>query len=74
MHNRCMLNACGIRFQNKTAIIQGFGNVGSYAAKYLHGEGVKIIGVLEVDCNLSNPDGIDPEVPSARDLTTQHSV
>ncbi|CAH2981921.1 unnamed protein product [Chilo suppressalis] len=48
-------------YQGKTAIIQGFGNVGSYAAKYLHGEGVKIIGVLEYDCNLTNPDGIDPE-------------
>ncbi|XP_028166449.1 glutamate dehydrogenase, mitochondrial-like isoform X2 [Ostrinia furnacalis] len=48
-------------FENKTAIIQGFGNVGSYAAIYLHGKGVKIIGVLEFDCNLHNPDGIDPK-------------
>ncbi|KAL4703025.1 hypothetical protein ACJJTC_019243 [Scirpophaga incertulas] len=47
-------------FEGKTAIIQGFGNVGSYAARYLHEHGVKIIGVLEVDVNLTNPEGIDP--------------
>lgn len=45
--------------QNKTAIIQGFGNVGSYAAVYLQRSGVKVIGVCEYDCNLTNKDGID---------------
>lgn len=48
--------------QNKTALIQGFGNVGSYAAIYLQEQGVKIIGVLEYDCNLKNPDGINTKV------------
>ncbi|XP_053605324.1 glutamate dehydrogenase, mitochondrial-like [Plodia interpunctella] len=45
-------------FNGKTAIVQGFGNVGSYAAIYLEKHGVKIIGVVEFDCNLHNPDGI----------------
>ncbi|XP_059061497.1 glutamate dehydrogenase, mitochondrial-like [Achroia grisella] len=45
-------------FKGKTAIIQGFGNVGSYAAMYLEQHGVKIIGVLEFDCNLGSSDGI----------------
>ncbi|XP_073953093.1 glutamate dehydrogenase, mitochondrial-like isoform X2 [Choristoneura fumiferana] len=47
-------------FKDKTAIVQGFGNVGSYAAIYLHQQGVKIIGVVEVDCNLEKREGIDP--------------
>ncbi|XP_049871068.1 glutamate dehydrogenase, mitochondrial-like [Pectinophora gossypiella] len=46
-------------FKNKTAVVEGFGNVGSYAAVYLQQEGVKIIGVLEYDCTLCNNDGID---------------
>ncbi|CAH0716631.1 unnamed protein product, partial [Brenthis ino] len=46
-------------FKDKTAIIQGFGNVGSYTAIYLEEHGVKVIGVLESDCNLKNPDGIN---------------
>ncbi|KOB74114.1 Glutamate dehydrogenase, partial [Operophtera brumata] len=32
----------------KTAMIQGFGKVGTYAAIYLHKYGVKIIGILDV--------------------------
>ncbi|CAG4987704.1 unnamed protein product, partial [Parnassius apollo] len=46
-------------FKNKTAIIQGYGNVGSYAAIYLQQSGVKVTTVLERDCNLKNDDGID---------------
>ncbi|XP_075975955.1 glutamate dehydrogenase, mitochondrial-like [Anticarsia gemmatalis] len=45
--------------KGKTAIIQGFGNVGSYAAIHLMKRGVKIIGVLEHGVNIANPDGID---------------
>ncbi|CAB3227479.1 unnamed protein product [Arctia plantaginis] len=45
----------------KTAIIQGFGNVGAYAALYLQKKGVKIIGVLEFGVNLKNPEGIQSQ-------------
>ncbi len=41
----------------KTAIIQGWGNVASAAAFYLAQEGVKIIGILDKDGGLLNPDG-----------------
>ena len=40
-------------------IIQGFGNVGSNAARLLMERGYKIIGVAEFDGGLSNPNGID---------------
>jgi glutamate dehydrogenase (NAD(P)+) len=42
-----------------SVIIQGFGNVGSNAAKLLWDKGYKIIGIGEFDGALYNPDGID---------------
>jgi len=46
----------------KTVVIQGFGNVGYYASKFLSEEdGVKIIGVGEWDCVVSNPNGLNIE-------------
>lgn len=55
-------NLCGLMpgLKNKTAIVEGFGNVGSYAAIYLYKNGVKIIGVVEFDTSLENKDGINP--------------
>ena len=40
-------------------MIQGFGNVGSYAAKFLHEYGCKIIAVSDVIGGLFDPDGLD---------------
>ena len=40
-------------------IIQGFGNVGSNAAKLMSDKGYKIIGIAEFDGGLFNPNGID---------------
>lgn len=51
-------------WQDKTVICQGFGNVGSFACKYVVGAGAKLIGVEEFDCSLVNQDGIDPNVGS----------
>ncbi len=42
-----------------TVVIQGFGNVGSWAARTLHGYGCKVIAVSDADGALYNPDGID---------------
>jgi len=42
-----------------SVIIQGFGNVGSNAAKLLWDKGYKIIGIGEYDGALYNPDGLD---------------
>ena len=45
---------------DKTYIIQGFGNTGSYIAKFLsEKENAKIIGVVEKDGATYNPDGLD---------------
>ncbi len=49
----------GRRREETRVIVQGFGNVGSYAAKLLHEEGYKIIGIAELGGGLYNPRGID---------------
>ncbi|MCK9503334.1 MAG: response regulator [Porticoccaceae bacterium] len=41
-----------------TAVIQGFGNVGSYTARFLADAGAKIIGVSDVSTGLYNPQGL----------------
>ena len=48
-----------IELKNSKVIIQGFGNVGSYAAKFLHEYGCKIIAVSDVTGGLYDPEGLD---------------
>jgi glutamate dehydrogenase (NAD(P)+) len=45
--------------ESTRVIIQGFGNVGSNAAKLMADAGYKIIGIAEYDGGLFNPHGID---------------
>ena len=45
----------------KTAIVQGFGNVGSAAAYYLTKLGVKVVGIIDRDGGLINKDGFSME-------------
>jgi glutamate dehydrogenase (NAD(P)+) len=49
----------GLRPESTRVIIQGFGNVGSNAAKLMHEAGYKIIGIIEVDGAIFNKKGID---------------
>jgi glutamate dehydrogenase/leucine dehydrogenase len=44
---------------NCTAIVQGFGNGGQWAALDLAALGVKVLAVSDTSCCLSNPDGLD---------------
>lgn len=53
------LKYLGMDVQGCRVIIQGFGNVGSNAARLLQEEGFKIIGIAEKDGGLYNPQGID---------------
>jgi glutamate dehydrogenase (NAD(P)+) len=43
----------------KTVIVQGLGNVGFHAAKYLSEGGAKIIGIAEYNGGIYNEEGID---------------
>ena len=46
-----------------TYAVQGFGNVGSWAARLLKAHGAKMVAVEDVTGAIANPDGIDPDVP-----------
>lgn len=48
-----------INLKGAKVVIQGFGNVGSYAAKFLHEYGCKIIGVSDISGGLYDPEGFD---------------
>jgi len=47
--------------KDKTFIIQGLGNVGFYASKFLIQSGAKLIGVVEYNSAVYNENGIDPD-------------
>ena len=49
----------GLNRESTRVIVQGFGNVGSNAAKLMAEAGYKIIGILEVDGGLYNKSGLD---------------
>src|SRR5437868_11049915 len=51
----------GLNRESTRVIIQGFGNVGSNAAKLMAEAGYQIIGIAEVDGGLYNKNGIDLE-------------
>jgi glutamate dehydrogenase (NAD(P)+) len=48
-----------LRLQELTAAVQGFGNVGSYLAKFLAEEGATVIGISDSRVGLHNPNGLD---------------
>jgi glutamate dehydrogenase (NAD(P)+) len=53
------LKYVGIQRDGCRVVIQGFGNVGSNAARLMQERGYKVIGIAEYDGGLSNPGGID---------------
>ncbi len=48
----------GLNLKQCTAIVQGFGNVGSNAAKFLDEMGVRVIGVSDVNTGIYNESGL----------------
>ncbi|NOC81936.1 Glu/Leu/Phe/Val dehydrogenase [Ruegeria sp. HKCCD6428] len=50
------------KLDGKRVVVQGLGNVGYHAAKFLSEEdGSRVVGIIEWDGALYNPDGIDVE-------------
>jgi glutamate dehydrogenase (NAD(P)+) len=66
------LHKLGIPLSQTSAIVQGFGNVGSYTAKTLSSYGVKITGISDASGALWNAGGID--VAALRAYVAQHGV
>lgn len=55
-------------FSDKRVIVQGFGNVGYHAAKFLSEAGASVIGIIEWDGAVVNPKGLDIEALNAHRL------
>lgn len=47
--------------KGKTFIVQGFGNVGYWAAKFFVEEGAILVGVAEADGSFFSAEGINPD-------------
>ena len=60
-----LLRRKDLKLAGQTVAIQGFGNVGSYVAKFLHESGAKILGVSDMTGGVWNPEGIN--IPALAD-------
>ena len=62
----CTLDAMerlGMKPEEQTVVVQGFGNVGSFYALFMQQEGAKVIAISDSGGGVYNPNGID--IPSA---------
>ncbi|MGG1635671.1 glutamate dehydrogenase [Paenibacillus sp. FSL A5-0031] len=55
------LNMKNIDIKDARIVIQGFGNAGSYLAKFMHEAGARVIGISDVNAALYNKEGLDIE-------------
>ena len=74
LNNSSVLKHCGLRkgLEDKTIIVQGFGNVGYYTCKYFHEASSKVIGVIEYNGGIYNTNGID--ISSLSDHWNRHGT
>ena len=49
----------GFKLEGSRVVVQGFGNAGSYLAKFLHEAGAKVVGISDAHAALYDPDGLD---------------
>ncbi|MDH5493147.1 MAG: glutamate dehydrogenase [Myxococcales bacterium] len=56
-----LLGSLGESLSGKTAIVQGFGNVGTWACRDLLAAGAKIVGIADISGGYLNREGIDIE-------------
>ncbi|MFB9057148.1 Glu/Leu/Phe/Val dehydrogenase [Mariniflexile ostreae] len=63
-----------INLENKTYIVQGFGNVGYWTSWFLEKEGAKLIGVQDAFATLHNENGIKIDDLSNYSLANKNSI
>ncbi|MEX1258224.1 MAG: Glu/Leu/Phe/Val dehydrogenase [Gemmatimonadota bacterium] len=58
---REVVGRCGLSpgLDGKTLVVQGLGNVGAHAAKFLAEDGVRVVGILEREGAIYDPKGFD---------------
>ena len=66
------LKRFGWRRDAMRVIVQGFGNVGSQAARLMHEAGYKVIGVADIEGGLFNPNGLD--LPQLLEFAKKHGT
>jgi len=49
----------GIALEGARVVVQGFGNAGSFLAKFMHDAGAKVVGISDAYGALYDPDGLD---------------
>jgi len=49
----------GLQLEGARVIVQGFGNAGSYLAKFMHDAGAKVVGISDAYGALYDPAGLD---------------
>ncbi|OIJ15879.1 glutamate dehydrogenase [Anaerobacillus arseniciselenatis] len=49
----------GFSIENARVVIQGFGNAGSFLAKFMHDAGAKVVGISDAYGALYDPEGLD---------------
>ncbi|KAI7821491.1 hypothetical protein BX661DRAFT_188404 [Kickxella alabastrina] len=49
------------KVEDSSVIIQGFGNVGYWAAKFFEANGARVTGIIEYDVAVHNPNGLNIE-------------
>jgi glutamate dehydrogenase (NAD(P)+) len=66
------LKRFGRQREQTRVIIQGFGNVGSQAARLMHEAGYKIIGVSDIHGGVFNTQGLD--IPALREFVKENKI
>lgn len=67
---REVLQAAGKKVEGSTFAIQGFGNVGSWLARFVHEMGGRVVAISDVNGGIFNGDGVD--VPALIEHYAQH--
>lgn len=68
----CAFGELGRKVGDFTYAIQGFGNVGSWAARLIHEQGGRVVAVSDVEGALSNPAGL--EIPALIDYVRTYKT
>jgi glutamate dehydrogenase (NAD(P)+) len=69
-HIRRAAKHLNLDLEGATAVVQGYGNAGSFAARFLHEDGVRVIGVSDSQGGIFSPKGLDPTGVSAHKQET----
>ena len=55
----------GLNGEERTAVVQGFGNAGYFIARLLHDDGWRILGISDSRNGIYSPSGLDPQAVKA---------